>query len=142
MTTKTDTAYRADTTGLPRQALTHLTGRALLASLFLVAGYGKLMGWEGNLQYMASAGVPGFLLPAVVALEILGGIALIIGFNVRAVAIALAAFSLGTAAIFHANLSDPIQSIMFFKNLSIAGGLILLTLHPSGAWSVDRRLGA
>jgi putative oxidoreductase len=114
-------------------------GRFMLALIFIVAGYGKLGGYEGNLAYMASYGLPGFLLPPTIALELLGGLALVAGFQTRLVALALALFSLASAAIFHSQFSDPMQSIMFMKNIAIAGGLLLLASKPLGHWTLDHK---
>jgi putative oxidoreductase len=122
--------------------LVDFAARTMLALIFILAGYGKITGYEGNLAYMASAGVPGFLLPAVIALEILGGIALIIGFQTRLAALGLAVFSVASAALFHADFADPVQFVMFFKNVAMAGGLLLLTVQPLGRWTLDRKLGA
>ena len=115
-------------------------GRTMLALIFILSGYAKIGGYEGNLAYMASAGVPGFLLPPAIALELLGGVALVIGFQTRLVALLLAIFSVSSALLFHADLSDQMQFIMFFKNIAMAGGLLLLTVHPLGGWTLDRKL--
>jgi len=122
--------------------LVDFAARIMLALIFLLAGYSKITGYDGNLAYMASAGVPGFLLPAVIALEILGGLALVIGFQTRLAALGLAIFSVASAALFHADLADPVQFVMFFKNIAMAGGLLLLTVQPLGRWTLDRRLRA
>ena len=122
--------------------LTDLLARSLMAAIFILAGLSKITGYEGNLAYMASAGVPGFLLPAVIALEVLGGIALAAGFQTRLTALLLAIFSIGSALLFHFNLADPMQFIMFFKNLAMAGGLLLLSNSRPGNWTIDRKLGA
>ena len=122
--------------------LTEFTGRTLLALIFVLAGYSKLGNYDGNLAYMASAGVPGFLLPPVIALELLGGIALIAGFQVRLTALLLAIFSVSSAFLFHFDLADQMQFIMFFKNLAIAGGFLLLSVQRAGPWTLDRKLGA
>jgi putative oxidoreductase len=89
---------------------------------------------------MASAGVPGFLLPPAIAQELLGGVALVIGLQTRLVALLLAIFSVSSAILFHAELADQVQFIMFFKNIAMAGGLLLLTVHPLGQWTLDRKL--
>ena len=120
--------------------LVDFAGRTMLALIFILSGYAKLGGYEGNLAYMASAGVPGFLLPPAIALELLGGIALVLGFQTRLVALLLAIFSVSSAILFHADLADQMQSIMFFKNIAMAGGLLLLTVHPLGDWTLDRKL--
>ena len=78
-----------------------LTGRILIAGMFVMAGVSKIGTFAGTQAYMASAGVPGALLPAVIALEVLGGIALILGYRTRIVAIALAVFTVVAAFLFH-----------------------------------------
>jgi putative oxidoreductase len=88
---------------------------------------------------MQQFGVPGLLLPATIALEVLGGIAVLAGFYARAAAIPLALFSLATAVIFHGNFADDVQFVLFLKNLAIAGGFLLLFAHGPGAWAVNGR---
>ena len=122
--------------------LTEFAGRTLLALMFVLAGYSKLGNYDGNLAYMASAGVPGFLLPPVIALELLGGIALIVGFQVRLIALLMAIFCVSSAFLFHFDLADQMQFIMFFKNIAIAGGFLLLSVQKAGPWTLDRKLGA
>ena len=122
--------------------LLDFAGRTMLAVIFVLSGYGKIGAYDGTLAYMASVGVPGMLLPAVIALELLGGLALIIGFQTRLVAALLAIFSISSALLFHFDLADQMQFIMFFKNIAMAGGFLLLTVQPLGAWTLDRRLGA
>jgi putative oxidoreductase len=122
--------------------LTDLLARSLMAAIFILAGLSKISGYEGNLAYMASAGVPGFLLPPVIALEVLGGIALVVGFQTRLTALLLAIFSISSAVLFHFDLADQMQFIMFFKNLALAGGLLLLGNSRPGSWTIDRKLGA
>ena len=117
----------------------HLLGRILLALIFIVAGVGKISDPAGTAGYMQSVGLPGFLVWPTIALEVLGGIAIIIGFQTRVAAYALAVFTLAAAALFHTNFADPMQSIMFMKNLSMAGGLLLLAASGATALSVDKR---
>jgi putative oxidoreductase len=121
------------------QNFAELGGRVLLSALFLLSGVGKIGGYAATAGYMASLGVPGALLPLVIGTEVLGAIALIIGWKTRIVAFLLAGFTLLSAFIFHNNFADQIQMIMFMKNLSIAGGLLLLVVHGAGRISVDRR---
>jgi len=90
---------------------------------------------------MAAAGVPAALLPAVIATEVLGSLAIILGWKTRVAAILLAGFSLLTAFTFHNNFADQIQMIMFLKNVSIAGGFLLLAANGAGPLSIDRRSG-
>ena len=117
-----------------------LAGRTFIALLFLVAGIGKLgAGYEGTQTYMEAMGVPGMLLPLVIALEIGGAILLIAGFRTRTTALALAAFTLLSALLFHVDFSDQMQQIMFLKNVAIAGGFLLLAARGAGGWSMDVR---
>jgi len=117
-----------------------LAGRILLASIFLAAGLGKLgAGYAGTQAYMASQGVPGALLPLVIALEIGGAALLIAGWWTRLAALALAGFTLVAAALFHANFAEPMQQILFLKNVAIAGGFLVLAAYGAGGWSLDAR---
>ena len=103
-----------------------LAGRALLAALFILAGVAKIIGPQPFLAHMASFGVPTLLLPAVIALEIGAGAAVLLGWRLPYTAGALAAFCLLTAAIFHHDLADKVERTLFFKDLAIAGGLMVL----------------
>ncbi|GAD20406.1 DoxX family protein [Acidovorax sp. MR-S7] len=121
-----------------------LAGRILLALLFVPAGYGKIAGFSGTVGYAASMGMP---LPSVgvaigLAIELLGGLALLIGWGTRWAALALAVFTLAASFVFHAYWSLPeaqqaTQQLMFFKNLAITGGLLAFAAFGAGAWSVD-----
>ncbi|HXY22444.1 MAG TPA: DoxX family protein [Burkholderiaceae bacterium] len=119
-----------------------LIGRILLGILFLIAGLGKINGYTDTLAYMHSQGVPGALLPLVILTEIGGAGLIVAGLWTRWVAVLLAGFTLLAAILFHTHLSDQLQQIMFLKNLSIAGGFLLLAANGAGAWSVDARRGA
>lgn len=116
-------------------------GRILIALIFVIAGYGKIGGYEATQGYMAAMGVPGALLPLVIILELGGGILLMLGLFTRYVALALAGFSILSAVLFHADFSDYTQQLMFLKNLSIAGGFLFLTAFGAGRISLDNRLG-
>jgi putative oxidoreductase len=121
-------------------AAAEFAGRVLLAALFLLSGIGKLgAAYPGTAAYMSAAGLPPQLLPLVIALEVGGALAIIIGWQTRIVALLLAGFTLLSAGIFHTNFSDHIQMLMFMKNLAIAGGFLLLVAHGAGPLSLDAR---
>ena len=121
------------------QNLAELGGRVLLAGLFLLSGAGKLGAYTATAGYMASLGVPGALLPLVIATELLGAAAIIVGWKTRIVAFLLAGFTLLSAIFFHSNFANQVEMIMFLKNVSIAGGFLLLVAHAAGPFSLDRR---
>ena len=114
-----------------------LLGRLGLALIFIISGWGKIAGYAATQQYMEAMGVPGALLPLVIALELGGGLAILAGAFTRWFATALAAFSLVSAAIFHGNLGDPAMAISFWKNVSMAGGFLVLAANGGGAFSLD-----
>ncbi|AWF82670.1 hypothetical protein BTJ40_18665 [Microbulbifer sp. A4B17] len=120
-------------------AIADLGGRISLAAIFLLAGVNKIQNYEGSAQYLAHGGLPEFLLPLVILFEIGGALALIAGFQVRLTALAFAGFSLLTAILFHNNLGDQVQFLMFFKNLAIAGGFLMVAAHNAGRFSLDGR---
>jgi putative oxidoreductase len=113
-------------------------GRTFLGLMFVSAGLQKIGAYAGTQGYMESMGVPGGLLPLVIALEIGAGLAVILGSAARVSAFALAGFTLVAAVVFHANFGDQMQSILFMKNIAIAGGLFMVTVHGPGAWSLGR----
>lgn len=117
-----------------------LAARVALAALFIIAGFAKIGGYEGTAGYMQSMGVPGFLLPLVIALEIVGGLAIAVGYRTRVVAFLLAGFSVLSGLLFHSPL-DPNEQTQFLKNLAIGGGFLLLVVHGAGRYSLDARRG-
>jgi putative oxidoreductase len=114
-------------------------GRILISLMFVTSGFNKIAGYSGTQGYMEAMGVPGALLPLVIAVEILGGLAVILGWKTRIAAFLLAGFSLLSALLFHANFSDQMQMIMFMKNLAIAGGFLMIVALGSGAYALDNR---
>ena len=121
--------------------VSELAGRILVSVLFLVSGIGKIGAYADVAGDMASAGVPPVLLPLVIATEVVGGVAIVLGWRTRIVAFLLAGYSLLAAIVFHLNLGDPVEAVMFFKDLSIAGAFLLLVAHGAGPLSLDRRSG-
>ncbi len=121
---------------------TNLTGRILLALIFLMAGLNKIGGYAGTQGYMESHGVPGALLPLVILVEVGGALALIVGWQTRIAAWALAGFTLLAGLLFHNDFGNQMQLIMFMKNLAITGGLLVVAANGAGAFSLDARRGA
>ena len=116
-----------------------LAARILIGLLFIVAGVGKLGDVGGFTGYLTSGGLPAALAWPTILLEILGGLALVIGFQTRILAVLLAGFTLLAGLLYHFQPADQIQMTMFLKNLAIAGGLLMLFAHGAGAVAVDKR---
>lgn len=113
-------------------------GRLLLAAIFIFEGWSKLRGYDAAVAYMNRFGVPGTLLPAVIAVEIIGGVMIAVGCQTRIAAGCLAVFCVLAAVLFHANLTDRNQLLHFEKDLAIAGGLLVLAVAGAGRWSLSR----
>ncbi|WP_321339722.1 DoxX family protein [Breoghania sp.] len=118
-----------------------LAGRLLIAYIFVVAGWGKIAGYAGTAAYMESQGIPGALLPLVIATELGGGLLVAVGFQTRIAAFLLAGFSIVSAVLFHYLPADQGQMISFMKNLAMAGGFLFIVANGPGAWSLDAFLG-
>src|SRR5262245_45010792 len=124
-----------------------LLGRVLLALGFVRAGFGKLGNIDGTAAYIASGGLP---MPAVLAvlvglLELVGGIALIVGFKARWAALALGVFTLLASVLFHKFWAVPeaqqmVQQLMFLKNMAVAGGMFMVAALGAGPVSFDNRV--
>ena len=114
-------------------------GRIFMSVMFLQSGIGKVGSYAATSGYMASKGVSSFLLPLVILTEIAGSVAIILGWKTRFFAFALAGFCILTALLFHLNFADQTQSIMFMKNISIAGGFLVIFAHGAGDISLDKK---
>jgi putative oxidoreductase len=119
------------------QIFNSLLGRIGLSAIFIISGLGKLAAYAGTQQYMASAGVPGFLLPLVILVEVGGGLFILAGAFTRATAVLLALFTVAAGFLFHANLADQNQFIHLLKNVAIAGGFLTLAANGPGPISID-----
>jgi len=116
------------------------TGRLLLAMMFLMAGLSKIGNYAGTQGYMDAMGVPGALLPLVIALEVLGGLAIILGWQTKIASLALAGFCVVSAVMFHNDFNNQAEMSSFMKNVTIAGGFLLLVAHGPGAYALDNRV--
>lgn len=115
------------------------TGRTLLAMIFFMSGLNKIFAYAGTQGYMEAMGISGSLLPLVILIEVLGGLAIILGWKTKLAALGLAGFSLVSALLFHANFSDQMQMAMFMKNVAIAGAFLLLFVQGPGSYALDNR---
>lgn len=119
-------------------------GRILLALIFVISGYNKLVGFDGTVGYIASKGLP---LPqlaaaAAIAIELVGGVLLVIGWQARWAATAIFVFLIPTTLIFHGFWAAPaasqqMETIQFMKNLCIMGGMLYVMAFGAGPLSID-----
>ena len=120
-----------------------LVGRILISILFILAGFGKLTAIGGTAGYFGSLGLP---LPTVTAVvvglvELLGGLAILVGFQTRIAALVIALFTIGATLVAHLDFADGMQVLMLQKNLAITGGLLVLAAAGAGALSIDAKRG-
>lgn len=125
--------------------LAALAGRILLTLIFITSGFGKIGGFEGTAAYIASKGLPLPQLGAAIAIavELGGGLLVLVGWKARWAALALAVFTLATAVFFHPYWTVAADKRMadylsFWKNLAIAGGFLTVYAFGPGRFSVDR----
>jgi putative oxidoreductase len=119
-----------------------LIGRILLSIIFIQSGWSKIFGYAGTMEHMDAAGVPGALLPLVILVELGGGLLVLIGLWTRYAAIALAGFCVLAAWFFHYHPGDMGQMISFMKNITIAGGFLVLAGSGPGLLALDNRRGS
>jgi putative oxidoreductase len=121
------------------QNLAAPAGRLLISLIFIISGFNKIANFAGTQGFMDSVGVPGQLLPLVIALELLGGLAVVLGWHTRLAAFLLAGFSLLSGIVFHSNFGDQTQMIMFMKNVALAGGFLMIVALGAGPYALDNR---
>ena len=112
-------------------------GRILLSILFLIEGFRKFLFQEETIMYMEDYGVPEILFFPSLILEILFPIFLIIGYKTRFSASIMALFTLTVALIFHTNFDNQMESIMFLKDIAIAGGFLIIAANEPKICSID-----
>jgi putative oxidoreductase len=122
-----------------RQRWVSFLGRVLLSLIFIISGISKVLDPAGTIAYIQSAHLPLPQLAYIVALVVeLGlGVALLLGFKAQLAAAGIAIFTFITALMFHSNMADPVQVIMFLKNITIIGGLLVVIAFGPGGYSVD-----
>jgi len=120
-------------------AIYSLGGRVLIALIFVLSGLNKISAIEGTQGYMEAMGVPGILIYPTILFEVGAGLAIMVGYQTRIVALALAGFCLITAFVFHNNLGDQMQFVLFMKNFAMAGGFLFLARDGAGQLSLDNR---
>jgi putative oxidoreductase len=113
-----------------------LAARLLLAGIFVHEGVFLAMNFAAASTAMAKVGVPAFALVGTIALQLVAGIAIAIGWHARLAAAALALFCLATALLFHINFAIRNELLHFEKDLAIAGGMFVLMLRGGGDYSV------
>jgi putative oxidoreductase len=114
-----------------------LAGRVLLASLFVLEALSKLNAYDAAQGYMRAFGLPGQILPLVIAVELGGGVLILLGWQTRVAAFMLAAFCAAAAVIFHTKFGDRNQLLHFEKDLALAGAFLILCAHGAGRYSID-----
>jgi putative oxidoreductase len=131
------------------QNQTALVGRILLGVFFVMSGFEKITGFSGTVGYIQGAGLPLASVVAVLTIlvELGGGLMIILGVGSRWAGYALAAFSLAAALLFHAYWSSPAdqhygQFLNFWKNVTIAGGMLMLAAFGPGTLSIEGRRSA
>lgn len=123
-----------------------LLGRILLTLIFFTSGLGKIGGWEQTAGYMSSKGIPlvSFFLIGAILIEVGGGMSVLLGYKAKIGATALVVFLIPVTILFHnfwtlEGMEQQVQMIMFMKNLTIIGGLLLVVTFGSGPISFDSR---
>lgn len=139
--TQSNTLSNITASSVSFSASASLAGRTLLSAIFILSGISKVSAPAGMIGYIESVGLPfpTLALALAVLVELVGGIALILGYRTRLVAAALAVFSVATALAFHNQLGDQNQFIHFFKNIAMAGGLLQVVAFGAGRFSLDAR---
>lgn len=124
------------------QTVLPLIARSFLAAIFVQSGINKLLNFAGTQEVIASKGIPLPLIALIltIAVEVVGGLLVILGYKAWLGALLLFLFLIPTTLVFHNPLADPTQLTQFLKNLSVMGGLLMVVAYGSGAFSLDRSM--
>lgn len=114
-----------------------LIGRVFISAIFILAGLQKIATISATQAYMQSEGLPGYLIYPTILIEVLGGLAILVGYQTRIAAWVLGIFCVLTALIFHLDPSSQAQMQHLMKNFAIAGGFLFLVVHGPGRLSVE-----
>jgi len=114
-----------------------LAGRVLLASLFVLEALSKLSAYEAAQSYMRAFGLSGQILPLAIAVELGGGILIVLGWQTRIAALVLAVFCATAAVVFHTKFGDRNQLVHFEKDLALAGAFLIVCACGAGRYSID-----
>ena len=116
-----------------------LFGRVLISALFFLNGIFKINNYEGTIGWMESFGLPGILIIPAIALEIIGPVLIVIGYQTRIAAATLSLFCFATAIIFHNDFADQVQVTAFLKNIALAGGFLFLVVNGAKGFCLDKK---
>lgn len=127
----------------PFESLALLLARLGIAAIFAFAAFGKIVGYATFVGYLRKLGVPepAVVAPAAVAFEAIAALLLIIGYQTRLTALAVAGFCIATGVLAHLNFGDPNQVNHLLKNIAMAGGCLALYVAGPGAYSLSARRG-
>lgn len=118
-----------------------LVGRVLLSLIFIIAGWSKIAGFTATSAWVGTVlPFPEVITALVIAIELVGGIMLLVGFKTKLAALSIGVFTLLAAFLFHFDFADQMQSGQFMKNLAIAGGMFYVVIAGAGAYSVDAKM--
>ena len=116
-----------------------LFARVLISALFFLNGIFKINNYEGTIGWIESFGLPGILIIPAIALEIIGPILIVIGYQTRIAAAVLSLFCFATAIIFHNDFADQVQLTAFLKNIALAGGFLFLVVNGAKGFCLDKK---
>lgn len=119
-----------------------LVSRLLLAWIFVHEGVFLITNFPSASAAMSKLGIPAVVLALTLVLQLAGGTALVIGWQVRPAATVLGLFCVATALLFHTNFASRNELLHFEKDLAMAGGMFALAVCGSGAWSIGRLVAA